>query len=85
MIEAGVPGFVVTQWHGLVVPAATPRAMVERLQNAVAHATRQPDVVQRLAADGTLAVGSTSQQFGAFMRSERDKWAKIIRQLPKSS
>jgi tripartite-type tricarboxylate transporter receptor subunit TctC len=85
MIEGGVPGFVVTQWHGLVVPAATPRATVERLQNAVAHATRQPEVVQRLAADGTLAVGSTPQQFGAFMKSERDKWGKIIRQLPKDS
>lgn len=81
MIEAGVPGFVVTQWHGMLAPARTPRPVVERLQRAIVTALRQPDVVSRLATDGTQAVGSPPQEFGAFMNTERDKWLKVIKQV----
>jgi len=80
MIEAGMPGFVVTQWHGIVAPSATPRPLVERLQQAIARAVRQPDVKARLAVDGTEAVGSTPAQFAAHMRAEREKWLRAIKQ-----
>jgi tripartite-type tricarboxylate transporter receptor subunit TctC len=79
MVEAGVPGFVVTQWHGLLAPAGTPRPVLERLHREIVKALHQPDVVTRLAADGTVAVGSNSQQFAAYMKSERDNWVKIIK------
>jgi len=71
---------VVTQWHGIVAPSATPRPLVERLQQAIARAVRQPDVKARLAVDGTEAVGSTPAQFAAHMRAEREKWLRAIKQ-----
>ena len=80
MIEAGIPGFVVTQWHGIVAPAGTPPAVIERLHQGIARSLRQPDVAARLAADGTEAVGSSPQQFAAHMKAEREKWIRAIRQ-----
>lgn len=79
MVESGVPGFVVTQWHGLLAPAGVPWPVLERLHREIVKALRQPDVVARLATDGTVAVGSDSKQFAAYMRSERDNWVKIIK------
>ncbi len=80
MIEAGVPGFVVTQWHGLLAPAGTPRPVVERLYREIAYALKRPEVASRLAADGTEGVGSPPQRFAEYMKSEREQWAKVIRQ-----
>ena len=79
MAEAGLPGFVVTQWHGLLAPAGTPRAITERVQQGVAAVLKQPDVLARLAADGTDAVGSTPAKFAAHMNAERAKWIKAIK------
>ncbi len=79
MAEAGLPGFVVTQWHGLLAPAGTPRAITERVQQGVAAVLKQPDVLARLAADGTDAVGSTPAQFATHMNAERAKWIKAIK------
>lgn len=79
MVESGVPGFVVTQWHGLLAPAGTPQPVLERLHREIVKALRQPDVVSRLAADGTDAVGTNSQQFAAHMKSERENWVKVIK------
>jgi tripartite-type tricarboxylate transporter receptor subunit TctC len=80
MIEAGVPGYKVTQWHGLLAPRGTPKAIVERLQGDVVKALQHPDVATRLAADGTEAVGSTPAQFGAHLRFEHDTWSKVAKQ-----
>ena len=80
MIEGGVPGFVVTQWHGMLAPAGTPRAIVERLHADIVRALQQPDVIARLAADGTEGVGSTPQQFLVHMKAEREKWVKVIKE-----
>ena len=79
MAEAGLPGFVVTQWHGLLAPAGTPKAIVDRVQQGVATILKNPDVLMRLAADGTDPVGSTPVQFAAHMKSERAKWVKAIK------
>ena len=77
MIEAGVPGFEVTQWHGLIAPRATPRPIIDRLYREVAAAVKQPDVASRFAVDGTEGVGSSPAEFGAHLRNERDQWAKV--------
>ena len=77
MIEAGVPGFEVTQWHGLIAPRATPRPIIDRLYREVAAAVKQPDVASRFAVDGTEGIGSSPAEFGAHLRNERDQWAKV--------
>jgi tripartite-type tricarboxylate transporter receptor subunit TctC len=79
MIESGVPDFVVTQWHGLLAPRGTPRAIVDRLQGEVVKAVQRPEVSSRLALDGTEPVASSSKEFAAFLRSERDQWAKVAK------
>jgi len=80
MIEAGVPGFLVTQWLGSMVPTGTPKRIVELLHSEIAKALRQSDVASALAVDGTTPVGSTPQEFGKFMHAERDKWVRVARQ-----
>ena len=79
-IESGVPGYVVTQWHGILGPAGMPRAVIDRLYAELVKAVRQPDVLARLAADGTEPVTSSPQQFAAHMKSERAKWVKVLKQ-----
>jgi len=79
MAEAGVPGFVVTQWHGLLAPHGVPRAIVDRLYREALKAVQRPDVASRLALDGTDPVGSSPQQFAAFLKTEREQWAKAAK------
>jgi len=79
MIEAGVPGFVVTQWHGMLAPAGTPPRVLDRLHREIAKALHHHDVAARLAADGTSGVGSSSRELAAHMKSERDIWVKVIK------
>ncbi len=80
MAEAGLPGFVVTQWHGVLAPARTPASIVNRLYKDIAATLKRPDVITHLATDGTEAVGSTPQQFSAHMKAEREKWLQAIKQ-----
>lgn len=77
--EAGVPGFAVTQWYGLLAPAGTPRQTVEFLNKEVTRALQQPDVAGRIAAEGSEAVASTPQQLIAQIKAERAKWARVIK------
>ena len=79
MIEAGVPGYTVTQWHGMVAPRGTPRAIIDRVHREIARGVQRPDVAARLDQDGTDAVGSTPQAFAAFLRAERDRWTQVIK------
>ena len=80
VIEAGVKGFVVTQWYGVFAPARTPRMIVERLHGEIVKVLQQPEVTARLAADGAEPVSSTPQQLAEHVKAERDKWAKVIKQ-----
>jgi tripartite-type tricarboxylate transporter receptor subunit TctC len=79
MVEAGVAGFVSNNWYGIVAPAATPRAIVERLNAACAKVLAKPDVVAALRAQVLDPSPMTPDEFGAFMRTEREKWGKLIR------
>ena len=78
--ESGVPGYELTNWFGLVVPAATPRELVNRLYGDVSKALAPSDIREKLQAMGADVVGSTPDQFAAFMKSETAKWAKIVKQ-----
>lgn len=77
--EAGVRGFEVVSWNGVVVPAGTPAAIVQRLNSSINDALRTPEVRQWLSSEGLQVVASTPQQFEQFIKSEIAKWAKVVR------
>jgi tripartite-type tricarboxylate transporter receptor subunit TctC len=78
--EAGVPGFAVSQWYAVLAPSKTPRAIVDRLNREINKALDDPEVSRRIAAEGSEAIGSTPQQLGAHIQSERARWARVIKQ-----
>ena len=80
MAEAGVPGYEVAGWYGMMAPGGTPRAIVEKLQAEIAKILQLPDMKEKLALDGSEPVGSTPAQFGVHMRTEVEKWRKLIRE-----
>ncbi|HEV7393290.1 MAG TPA: tripartite tricarboxylate transporter substrate binding protein [Burkholderiales bacterium] len=77
--EAGVPGYESLQWYGLLAPAGTPKETLAKLQKESVAALRSPEVVSRLASDGAEVVASSSEEFGAFLRAETQKWAKVVK------
>jgi tripartite-type tricarboxylate transporter receptor subunit TctC len=79
VIEAGLPGYEAVTWYVLFVPAGTPKAIVTRLYSETTTLLAAPEVKQRLDATGFEAIGSTPEQAAAFVRSERDKWTKVVR------
>jgi tripartite-type tricarboxylate transporter receptor subunit TctC len=80
MIEAGVPGFEITSWTGLFVPAATPAAIVGRLNSELVKAAHDPAYAKQMTALGVEATSSTPPEFGAFVASEVAKWGRAIRE-----
>jgi tripartite-type tricarboxylate transporter receptor subunit TctC len=77
--EAGVPGFESTTWHGVVVPAGTSSAIIERLNRDINAALRDAELRRRLDALGVEVVGGTPQEFAAYIAAEIPKWTKIVR------
>jgi tripartite-type tricarboxylate transporter receptor subunit TctC len=77
--EAGVPGFEADNWYGIVTTMKTPAPIIKRLNTEIVKALHAPDVTQLLLNQGLEVKTSTPQEFGAYMRSEYDKWAKVIR------
>jgi len=77
--EAGVPGYEATQWFGVLAPAATPRPIIDKLNQEIVKALRSPDVRDRLIADGTDPAPTTPEEFGAYIKSETEKWTKVIK------
>jgi tripartite-type tricarboxylate transporter receptor subunit TctC len=76
--ESGLPGFDVTTWYGLVAPAGTPDAIVNKLSAEVIAILARGDVRERLTAAGTEPQSMTPQEFAAFIGSEQAKWRKLI-------
>lgn len=76
--EAGLPGFDMTNWYGMLVPAATPRDVINKLQQEVARVLNLPELKERLAGEGMTVVGSTPEQFAAFLGRESAKYNRII-------
>jgi tripartite-type tricarboxylate transporter receptor subunit TctC len=79
--EAGVPGYESVQWFGMLVPAGTPRPVVDRLHQEITRAVRAPDMKERLNSLGLDVVASTPEEFGAYIKSETEKWAKVIKTM----
>jgi tripartite-type tricarboxylate transporter receptor subunit TctC len=77
--EAGVPGYAVETWYGLFAPAATPHEIVAALNQETVKALAEPEAKEKLLAMGLEPVGSSVEHFTAYVRSEVDKWAKVIR------
>jgi tripartite-type tricarboxylate transporter receptor subunit TctC len=79
MEEAGVSGYESSAWFGLVSPAAVPRDVVRKLNAEVVRIVGLEDVKRNLASQGAYPVAMTPEEFGAFMKAETAKWAKIVR------
>ena len=78
--EMGVPGYEATAWQGIVTTAGTPRPIINKIYTETAAALKMPDVRERLAADGSEPGNMGPDQFGAFIRSEIAKWAKVVKE-----
>jgi tripartite-type tricarboxylate transporter receptor subunit TctC len=78
--ESGLPGYAMNQWWGIVAPASTPADLIAYLNREIGTVLKLPEVRQRLAADGAEASPSSPQVFGAYMKSELDKFGKLIRE-----
>ena len=76
--EAGLPGFDMTNWYGLLAPAATPRDTVLRIQQEIARILNLPELKQRLGEDGMTVVASTPDEFTQFLRAETAKYNRVI-------
>jgi tripartite-type tricarboxylate transporter receptor subunit TctC len=74
-----LPGYSASGWYGLVAPAATPREALARLNSAAVKALRAPDVGERLSSQGAEPVGNSPEEWAAFIRSEIDKWSKVVK------
>jgi tripartite-type tricarboxylate transporter receptor subunit TctC len=77
--ESGINGVEVVVWYGVLVPAATPRDIVNTLAGAIAKAARAPDMRQRLLDQGAEPVGSTPEEFAKLLREEQTRWAEVVK------
>ena len=77
--QAGMPGFEVKNWQGMLAPAGTPKVIVTKLSNEVAAILRQPDVKSKLVSQGLEPFVMTPEEFGALMRADMAKFAKVIK------
>jgi tripartite-type tricarboxylate transporter receptor subunit TctC len=80
LAESGLPGFEVDQWYGIITSAKVPQNIVRKLNGAIVDAVNQPDVASRLAADGSIPVGSTPEHFNGYIRSEIAKWKRLVQE-----
>jgi tripartite-type tricarboxylate transporter receptor subunit TctC len=77
--ESGYPNFDASSWFGLVGPAAMPKAVTDKISSDIASVLKVPEMHAKFIEQGAEPVGSTPQQFGAYMRSETTKWAKVVK------
>ena len=77
--EAGVPGYEISTWYGIWAPARTPPAVINRLQQAVAAAARNPETRARFDALGAEPVADSPEDYARFVRAEFDRWGKLVR------
>ncbi len=76
--EAGVPGYEVVGWYGILAPAGVPRDIIVRLNGEITKALRLADMQERLLRDGADPVGNTPDEFRAYVESDVVKWSKVI-------
>ena len=79
MAEAGLAGFEVNSWYGLLAPAGTPREIIMRLNSEVGRALREPDARERLYSIGAEPMNGTPEEFTAYIAAEMAKWSKVVK------
>ncbi len=79
MAEAGYPGFEVSSWNGLFAPAGTPPAIIGKLHREMVKIVAMPDVRAKLLAQAATPIGSSPEQFRAFVKAEIERWAKVVK------
>jgi tripartite-type tricarboxylate transporter receptor subunit TctC len=79
MIEAGVPGFEVQNWQGLIGPAGMPDAIVKQLNELVNKALADPVIKEQMLGQGNEIGGGTPEQFATFIKGEADRWGKLVK------
>lgn len=77
--ESGVPEYEVTQWYGVLAPANTPNAIVSKVNADINRFLARPETASRMAGEGAIPSGSTPAQFGALIRAEIERWAKVVK------
>lgn len=77
--EVGLPQIEAENWYGMVVPAATPPAVVAKLHKAAVDALKTAEVKDKLSSQGAILVGNTPEEFAAYIQSEIDKWGKVAK------
>ena len=79
LAESGLPGYEAASWYGVLAPARTQRAIIERLNREIVTITRLPDVRERLVADGAEPAGNSPEEFAAYIKQELARWAKVLK------
>jgi tripartite-type tricarboxylate transporter receptor subunit TctC len=77
--ETGLPGFIASQWFGILAPAGTPRPIVDRLYQALTRGASSADFVERMTAQGVDVVNRKPDEFAALIKLELAQWAKVIK------
>jgi tripartite-type tricarboxylate transporter receptor subunit TctC len=80
LVESGMPGFEVGAWQGLMVPANTPKPIIQRLNAEVMKALQSTDVCQKLAAQGAEPLGSTPEAYAEYIQNELARWEGVVKQ-----
>jgi tripartite-type tricarboxylate transporter receptor subunit TctC len=78
--EAGVPGYLGVNWWGILAPAGTPPAVVDKVAKALSTVQDNPDVQAQFTNEGAEIVKMSSAEFGAFMVKEMNKWERVVKQ-----
>jgi tripartite-type tricarboxylate transporter receptor subunit TctC len=78
--ESGYPGFEAVAWHGILAPAKTSPAIIKKLNQEIAKALKDPELSQRFAKDGLEIVATSPEEFTSYIKSEVDKWAKVVKE-----
>ncbi|KAF1020045.1 MAG: hypothetical protein GAK30_02750 [Paracidovorax wautersii] len=79
LVESGYKNFEATSWYGVLAPAGTPAPVVQQINTAINDALRDPEVVEKLRAEGGDVLGGSAEQFSALLRTEVPRWAQIVK------
>jgi tripartite-type tricarboxylate transporter receptor subunit TctC len=77
--ESGFPGFETSQWYGIMAPAGTPDAIVAKLSGEINRILKTPDVIERLAAEGSVPAGNSPAEFARFIDAEQRRWGTVVK------
>jgi len=77
--EAGIAGFETSQWYGILAPPGTPDAIVRKLAAEINRILKTPEVIERLASDGSIPQGSTPEEFAKFIAAEKKRWGAVVK------